>query len=765
MRIAMIGTRGVPARYGGFETAIEEVGSRLAARGHEVIVFCRGAEERLPSYRGMTLVHLGAMKRRTLETLSHTTASVLHSSLKGVDAALLFNAANAPLLPILRARKVPVATHVDGLEWKRAKWGPLGKRYYRTAEALAVRWSDALIADADAIAAYYEHQFAVPSRVIAYGAPDLAGTGSSRLEEQGLESRGYHLVVARFEPENHVLEIVREYVRSAATKPLIVVGSAPYADEYTEAVRQAADDRVKLLGGVWDQDLLNELYANCLTYLHGHSVGGTNPSLLRAAGAGAPTLAYDCVFNREVIGEAGRFFRAVGSLAELIGEAERDPDTFVEMGASLHEASRRYSWDEVAVQYEALCEDLVASRVQAPRASVRRSRFAWDDTAPSSGAVLLAHPSPDLYGSDRVLLETTSAFVRAGVRVVVALPSEGPLIPLLRERGAEVRIVETPVLRKRSLNPRGLLDLVGQGLKFLRPARALIHEVAPSMVLVNTVTIPGWLMAAKISRVRTVCHVHEAERSQSRAIRRLLYAPLLLADQLVVNSKFSQAAYSSVWPGLSRRSELVYNGVPGPAVEPAAPRQNPNPIRLLFMGRLSERKGADVAVAAAAELKNRGHSVELGMLGAVFPGYEWFEDRLRDLVKTEGLGEGVEFYGFEPSIWGRLEDADIVLVPSVVDEPFGNTAVEAILAERPLIVSATSGLLEASAGFKAVRAVEPGSSPAIADAVESMIASWEQVRELVAQDRLNAEGRYSPDNYQRKIVAVLANSYRRKSNP
>src|SRR5215218_2606398 len=152
MRIAMLGTRGVPARYGGFETAVEEVGRRLADRGHRVVVYCRtapDATERPPrTFSGMQLVHLPAARSRSLETLSHTALSVGHLLLHRTDAAIVFNAANAPLLPVLRAARIPVATHVDGLEWKRAKWGRLGRRYYRTAESLAVRWSDALIADA-----------------------------------------------------------------------------------------------------------------------------------------------------------------------------------------------------------------------------------------------------------------------------------------------------------------------------------------------------------------------------------------------------------------------------------------------------------------------------------------------------------------------------------------------------------------------------------------------------------------------------------------
>lgn len=372
MHIGLIGTRGVPARYGGFETAIEEVGTRLAAGGHRVTVFCRGADEELPTYRGMELVHLGALPKRSLETLSHTALSVAHPSLNGMDAAVVFNAANAPFLPVLRARRIPVATHVDGLEWRRAKWGPAGRHYYRLAESLAVRWSDALIADAQGIADYYEHEFGAPTRLIAYGAPILADPATGLLESLGLERLGYHLVVARFEPENHVLEIVRGYVASRATKPLVVVGSAPYADAYIQAVRDAADDRVRLLGSLWDQDLLDALYANALTYLHGHSVGGTNPSLLRSAGAGAPVVAYDVSFNREVVGEHGRFFANPLGVAHWVEDAEADPQAAVARGRALREDIRRYDWDTVASSYETLCADLAARSFPKKRPSGRR---------------------------------------------------------------------------------------------------------------------------------------------------------------------------------------------------------------------------------------------------------------------------------------------------------------------------------------------------------------------------------------------------------
>ena len=382
----MVGTRGVPARYGGFETCVEEVGSRLAARGHQVTVYCRRTNTdgpELDEFQGMRLVHLPAMRKRSLETLSHSGLSVAHLVRHRTDVALVFNCANAPWLPVIRASGIPVATHVDGLEWQRAKWGPLGKRYYRTAERLSVRWSDALIADATGIRTYYRETYGAASDLISYGAP-VVHPGADRLAEAGLVADSFHLVVARFEPENHVLEIVRGYVRSGARLPLVVVGSAPYSDVYTQLVHAEADGRVRFLGGVWDQDLLDQLYANARSYLHGHSVGGTNPSLLRAIGAGAATDAFDVVFNREVLGQAGRYFSDSDDLARLIEDSEIDSTGAADRGQAARGRAAGYDWDDVADRYEMLCRRLAGGSraVRTPPAGGSRHPTAEEQLLP-----------------------------------------------------------------------------------------------------------------------------------------------------------------------------------------------------------------------------------------------------------------------------------------------------------------------------------------------------------------------------------------------
>jgi glycosyltransferase involved in cell wall biosynthesis len=364
LSIAMIGTRGVPARYSGFETAVEEIGTRLAERGHTIVVYCRNPGQKIVEYQGMHLVNLPALRRRSLETLSHTALSVAHATTRRPDMAFVFNAANAPLLPILRACRIPVAVHVDGLEWQRAKWQGVGSHYYRWAERFCAHSGLDLIADSRGIKNHLRSAHGAESHFIPYGAPILTAE-SSRLSELSLETHRFHLVVARFEPENHVLEIVRGYVASSAAYPLVVVGSAPYGEEYTEQVRQAAcdDPRVRLLGGLFDQDLLDQLYGNATSYLHGHSVGGTNPSLLRALGAGATSIAYDVSFNREVAGEDSEYFTTAEDLGPLLCVSEDDQAAWHARGVRLRERmSQLYRWDHVADGYEQLARDVAKRR-------------------------------------------------------------------------------------------------------------------------------------------------------------------------------------------------------------------------------------------------------------------------------------------------------------------------------------------------------------------------------------------------------------------
>lgn len=357
MKVALLGTRGIPARHGGFETAVQHIGPGLAELGWDVTVYCRNPGQRLREFNGTRLVNLPALRLKSAETLSHTALSTGHALLHDYDVAIVFNSGNAPFVAPLRMRGIPVAVHVDGLEAERAKWEGIGAKYYAWAERSAVTHADAVIADARAIGDHVRERYGRESVYLPYGA-HLVDPPAPRLTELGLTADGYHLSVARFEPENHVLEIVRGYRFSPARLPLVVVGAASYSHEYAQAVARAAagDDRIRLLGAVWDQELLDQLYVGSRSLLHGHSVGGTNPSLLRAMGAGTRVSAYDCVFNREVTGGFARWFTDEAGVAAAIALDEAEPD---DRGAAARKrAETAYVWADVIDGYSRLCARL-----------------------------------------------------------------------------------------------------------------------------------------------------------------------------------------------------------------------------------------------------------------------------------------------------------------------------------------------------------------------------------------------------------------------
>jgi glycosyltransferase involved in cell wall biosynthesis len=373
-------------------------------------------------------------------------------------------------------------------------------------------------------------------------------------------------------------------------------------------------------------------------------------------------------------------------------------------------------------------------------------------------AILLAHASAELYGSDRVFLESVRAAVSTGRPVVVTLPQDGPLVAEVGKAGAEVTFCPTPILRKAALRPAGLLRLVLDAVRALGPMARLLRRTRPEVVYVNTVTVPLWFPLARLAGCRVLAHVHEAEDAVPRPIRFALAAPLLAAHTVVVNSRATGAVLGSALPRLRGRTDLVYNGVAGPA-KVRGQRQAAEPLRILLVGRVSPRKGTDVAVDALALLRREGVKAELEIVGSVFPGYEWFEADVRAAIEAGGLRDSVRFAGFREDVWGAYERADIALVPSRV-EPFGNTAVEAQLAGVPVIVSDAQGLPETVDGGRRGTIVPAGDATALAQAIRDLAGDWPatSLRAELALDE--AAAAFSVERYRREIAALLSTTER-----
>jgi len=360
--VAILGTRGVPANYGGFETLAEELGRRLAGRGHEVTVYGRRGfiDPLLKTYRGMRLVVLPSIKTKHLETVSHSFLSAVHAAFARYDAVLLCNAANAPFIPILRLTGIPVAINVDGLERKRRKWGAAGRGYYKVCEGLAARLPNRLVTDAKVIQRYYRRFYHRPSDMIAYGGDLEPPRGRETLDRLGLEPEAYVLYVSRVEPEHNPDRVLEAWSRVAGDRRLVMVGGAPYGAELARRIHELADDRVLLPGTVYGHGY-RELLFNCRAYVHATEVGGTHPALVEAMGAGRPVLYYDTPENREVAAGAGVGFRFSGStcLERTLGKLLDDRQQLAELGAkSRARVAERYRWSTVADAYEEVLTSL-----------------------------------------------------------------------------------------------------------------------------------------------------------------------------------------------------------------------------------------------------------------------------------------------------------------------------------------------------------------------------------------------------------------------
>ena len=376
--------------------------------------------------------------------------------------------------------------------------------------------------------------------------------------------------------------------------------------------------------------------------------------------------------------------------------------------------------------------------------------------AGKSLSVLVAHPSADLYGSDRVLLETIDGLERSGARVLVTLPSSGPLVPELVRRGARVILCPTPVLRKSMLSPVGLLKLGGVAIQGLLRSVGVIRGARPDVILANTITVPLWTAAGRLCGVPVVTHVHEAEANAPRFIRAALALPLMFSDDILTNSNFSTDTLERSLGVLRGRSTVLSNGVPGPPTDRPPRAGLAGGLRILYVGRLSHRKGVDVAVEGLLQLLEQGVEAHLSIVGSVFPGNEAYEAGLRERVQAAEASGHVTFHGFQNDVWPFLAESDVVVVPSRLDEPFGNTAVEAVLASRPVVVSNTSGLREAAADYGSAQFVAPGNSADLAAALKSVSLDWPQFRDAAMADARKAATRHSPERFGALMAGYLA---------
>lgn len=366
----MLGLYGMPMsklQFTGFETGFGEIAPRLADAGHEIVMYCRRGSYpepmRVPRYRGVELVYVPSPGGKNFSGPIATFFSLVHALTRGhYDILLFVNVGMGHHAALGRLFGKKVVMNVDGLDWTRAKWGPVAKWYFYSAAQSAVRFCTELITDAEAMRVFYLERFKKKTTMIAYGAYIEKSEHPELISRFGIKPEDYYLIASRLIPENHADLIARAFLRSGSSKKLVIAGGANYDSPFHQELRSLAGDKIILAGHIDDPEVIKELHCNCFAYVHGHSVGGTNPSLLKAMGYGNCILALDTVFNREALADGGIFFpKDEEVLASEMRKLEANPACVAKLRAMGPERIKaNYTWEKIAGQYERLFQDVAA---------------------------------------------------------------------------------------------------------------------------------------------------------------------------------------------------------------------------------------------------------------------------------------------------------------------------------------------------------------------------------------------------------------------
>jgi len=357
LKIAIIGSRGYPYVYSGYETLVKNIGERMVTGGAQVTVYCHSYlfDEKPKHLNGIHLKYIPTIKSKSLSQLIHSFFAFWHAAFSNADVVLVLNVSNGPFGIITRLFKKPTLINVDGLEWKRPKWKGFGAIYFKWAAKMAVRFMDLIVTDAVAMQTIYKNEFNAESVVITYGADSNKGASEALLNKWQIQSQDYYLIVGRMIPDNNSDIIIEGFINSSSTKKLVIVGDVPYQDAYATKIKSYQDDRLVFTGYITNGDELASLYKYCFAYMHGHEFGGTNPTLLKAMANGCAIGAIDTVFSREVLqnDQFGTYFKKdISGLSNWFQWAEANTDKLSALRLIVSNGlNEKYDWDLVTDLY------------------------------------------------------------------------------------------------------------------------------------------------------------------------------------------------------------------------------------------------------------------------------------------------------------------------------------------------------------------------------------------------------------------------------
>ena len=352
LKIAIIGSRGYPYVYSGYETLVKELSERLVKSGIEVTVYCHRTlfSIRPKKVNGINLVYTPSLNSKVFSQLFNSFFSFIHVCFSNVDVVLVVNSANGPFGLLTKIFRKKTCINVDGLEWLRPKWKGLGSVYFRFASKLATIFFDEIITDSIEMNKVYRNIFGVKSTIIAYGSTMIVDEKSKILEKIKLQKKQYYLIVGRLIPDNNSKQIIEGFLKSYSNKSIVIVGDVPYNDDYANDIKLLSSKKVVFTGYINNQVDLTALYQNCFGYIHGHEFGGTNPTMINALDLNSQILALDTVFNREMLVNKDAVLFDINSISKKINEFENKYDDLAQKNRS-YKLPEKYDWRKITEDY------------------------------------------------------------------------------------------------------------------------------------------------------------------------------------------------------------------------------------------------------------------------------------------------------------------------------------------------------------------------------------------------------------------------------
>lgn len=769
LNIGVFGVRGIPSTYSGYETFLTELLPELAERGHRVTVYCRRDIESTVSgpYRGVRRRWLPSIGTKQLDTLSHGAVSAGVAAASRHDVVLVCNIANVPFCAAIERTGTPVVLNTDGQEWLRGKWGEAARWYFRQCAKRAGRAATALVSDCNAMRGVYLREFDSDTSVIPYcwnsvGSGPTDSADPAALATFGLQEGLYFITGGRMVPENNIDRIAEQYSATAHGEPLAVLGKANYNSPVSARLDQLAerDDRIRLVGHVVERAEFRALLAGASAYLHGHSVGGMNPSLVEAMGCGAVVGALDTPFNREVLGSDGLYFdlepngRGLAGLLDDLAE-----DQAWRRSANAQRAREEFDLRDVAGAYESLLH--VAAAAQ--RGTKVRVTTRWEanphtgdrSALPEMGAprALFVAASAEEYGSDRMLLESVRA-LSPSVEPVVLLPFDGPLRTKLQQAGARCIVLDDYGLRRRYMTLRCTSGLIARNLRAYRAIRNEHRSRPFSVIYSNTQAVIVGAIAARRLGIPHVWHVHEL-LTDPRWVAMALARAAQSSDRVITCSSAARDHIVSLAPASASKVMVVPNGIEDPG--PVDRRHGTGIVRIGCVGGLHPTKGQGLLLEAAASLRGRASDLDFSVevFGSAFAGNESVEQGLHARARSLGLRDTVTFHGYVDDPDQIYEKIDLVVVPSTSPEGFGLVCLEAQARCIPVVAADEGGPTETVVDGVSGVLFRARDSDALAHALEELIRSPEIRARFGSAGRANFVDRFTLERYRRDLRAAV----------